>query len=128
FRLDRPVVVAVDHVAWQVRPATIHVLEDALLANDVRVSVAKHGRATNVVPMTVTVDDVADGLVRKARVQFAFQPGGEIRADRIDQHDARWRHIDQAPPVAVTGTPEVTFDLLEYAGRSALGPGGHAAT
>ncbi len=71
----------------------------------------------NVVPMTVAVDDVADRLTREASCELAFHPGREIRADGIDQQDAVRRHIDQTPPVAVAGAPEITFDLHEGARR-----------
>ena len=117
--LDHPVVVAIDHVAGHMWVAAIHVFEDALLADDMGMAVGKHGGTTHVVPVAVTVDDVLDGFTREAGDELPFQPGREIRTDRIHQHDSIRSHIDETPPVTVAGAPEIAFDLENDTGRRA---------
>ncbi len=115
--LERAVVVAVLHVSRHVRPAAVHVLEKPLLRHDVRVTVGEHGSAPRMVGVTVAQDDIAHRLAGKLARQLALEPVGEVGVDGVDQQDAVRRHIDETPPIAVAGAPDVALHLHQLAGR-----------
>ncbi len=122
--VEHAVVVAVGHVAGHVRPAPVHVGQGPFLGDDMRVIVGEDRGAGGMVPVGVAIDDVAHRLAGEAPGQFALQPGREVGADGVDQEQAVGGVVDQAPPVAVAGAPEVVLDLHEGARRAARGRGG----
>src|SRR5687768_12691253 len=115
--VDDAVVVAVDHVAGHLRVTAVHVAQHVFVGDENR-RVREDATARRMVEMAVAVDDVADGLARKARVELTLEPWREVLVDRIAEDDSGRSHEKHRVPVAVARAVEIAVDLHDLARRS----------
>src|SRR5262249_52640086 len=102
FHLELTIVVPVDHVARHVRISSVHISKYTLLRNKPR-SVSENGSALHMIPMTVAIDNVTNGLAWEPLLKLALKPFRKVRADRIYKDDAFRSDQEQAVPCAIPG-------------------------
>src|SRR5262249_52073143 len=119
FQFKLTIVVPVDHVARHVRIPTVHISKYAFLGNET-CSVFENGSAFHVIPMTVAIDDVTNGLSREPLLKLTLKPLRKVCAERIYKDDAVRRDQEKAVPRAIPGAIRIVRNLDDLACRPPL--------
>jgi hypothetical protein len=101
------------------RVPAIHVPQHTFLS-DYFCGIAEHGRAFDVIPMTVAVYNVPNRHTGKPLIELVLHPPGKISADRVRNKDAVRRDINQAVPRTIPRAIQIVRKLDDLPRRAAL--------
>src|SRR5262245_12172426 len=119
FHLKLAIVVPVDHIARHVRISSVHVSKYAFLRNK-PCSAFENCSAFHVIPVTVAINNVTNGLSREPLLELALKPFREICTQRIYEDDAVRSDQKQAVPGAIPGAIHIIGNLDDLACRPPL--------